>query len=138
MTANPYLTGNFAPVEDEVTATDLRVSGEIPRELNGRFLRIGPNPADNPDPDTHHWFLGTGMVHGLRLEDGNARWFKSRYVRDDIVVAAKGWPPVAGPTNELALGGGVTNTILFLMRARPWPWSRPEIYQWNWTMTWKL
>ena len=110
MIENPYLIGNFAPVEDELTVTDLRVTGEIPRELNGRLLRIGPNPVGSPDPDTHHWFLGSGMVHGLRLEDGKARWYKSRYVRDDMVAAEKGWPPVSGPTNELTLGGGLANT----------------------------
>lgn len=110
MTANPYLSGNFAPLSDELTALDLEVTGEIPRELNGRLLRIGPNPVDNPDPATHHWFLGSGMVHGLRLEDGQARWFKSRYVRDDKVVAALGGPPVAGPRGSQQLGEGVANT----------------------------
>ena len=27
---NPYLEGNFAPVTEEVTATDLQVEGELP------------------------------------------------------------------------------------------------------------
>ena len=36
------------------------------------------------------------MVHGVRLRDGRAEWYRSRFVRDDEVVAAKGWPPVAG------------------------------------------
>ena len=49
MSENPYLSDNFAPVEEEVTAFDLDVTGEIPRELAGRLLRIGPNPID-PDP----------------------------------------------------------------------------------------
>ena len=109
MTANPYLAGNFAPLEDEISADALSVIGEIPRELNGRLLRIGPNPID-PDPATHHWFLGSGMVHGLRLREGRAEWFRSRYVRDDRVVAAKHWPPVAGPVGSLQLGEGVANT----------------------------
>lgn len=109
MSENPYLSGNFGPVEDELTALDLDVTGEIPRELEGRFMRIGPNPI-NPDPAHHHWFLGNGMVHGLRLRDGRAEWYKSRYVRDDEVTEAKGWPPVAGPTPEFQLGAGVANT----------------------------
>ena len=109
MSSNPYLAGNFAPVEDELTAFDLSVSGEIPQELNGRFLRIGPNPIA-ADPDNYHWFSGSGMAHGLRLRDGKAEWFRSRYVRDDNVVAAKDWPPVAGPKGEFSLGAGVANT----------------------------
>ena len=41
---NPWLAGNFAPVDQEVTLTDLTVRGELPEALRGRFLRIGPNP----------------------------------------------------------------------------------------------
>ena len=35
---NPYLQGNFGPVDGELTSTDLKVTGEIPAELNGRLL----------------------------------------------------------------------------------------------------
>ena len=60
-----YLTGNFAPVREEVDVQDLPVDGEIPHDLEGRLLRIGPNPVVDPDPATYHWFTGSGMVHGL-------------------------------------------------------------------------
>lgn len=108
MSANPYLSGNFAPVHEETTAFDLPVQGEIPRSLRGRLLRIGPSPLD-PDPQTHHWFLGNGLVHGVRLEDGRAEWYRSRFVRDDQVVALRGGDPVPGPANQ-GPGGGVANT----------------------------
>ena len=85
--ANRYLQGNFAPVTDEVTAFDLPVTGEIPDHLDGRYLRIGPNPRlDGPgavDPDSYHWFIGAGMAHGLRIADGSARWYRNRRVRPD-------------------------------------------------------
>ncbi|MCU1654955.1 MAG: carotenoid cleavage dioxygenase, partial [Pseudonocardia sp.] len=42
--ANPYLAGNFAPVREELTVTDLTVTGHIPEHLDGRYLRNGPNP----------------------------------------------------------------------------------------------
>ena len=45
-----------------------------------------------PDPQTYHWFTGTGMVHGVRLRDGKAEWYRNRFVRDDDVTATKGWP----------------------------------------------
>ena len=41
---NRYLEGSMAPVADEVTAVDLPVTGTIPEELEGRWLRNGPNP----------------------------------------------------------------------------------------------
>jgi carotenoid cleavage dioxygenase-like enzyme len=109
MSSNPYLAGNFGPVEDELTSFDLPVTGEIPPELSGRLLRIGPNPVA-ADPANYHWFTGNGMAHGLRLRDGKAEWYRSRYVRDGEVVAAKGWDPVSGPLPEFPLDEGVANT----------------------------
>jgi carotenoid cleavage dioxygenase-like enzyme len=77
---NHYLAGNFAPVEQELTAFDLPVTGEIPAELEGRWLRNGPNPDSPVDAKMHHWFLGNGMVHGVRLRGGKAEWYRNRYV----------------------------------------------------------
>jgi len=109
MSENPYLSGNFAPVDDERSDTALQVTGKIPRELSGRLLRIGPNPVA-ADPATYHWFTGNGMVHGVRLREGRAEWYRRRYVRDDEIVATKGGPPVPGPRPSFELGGGGANT----------------------------
>lgn len=77
--ATPFhLQGNFAPVREELSATDLEVIGEIPRELRGLFVRNGANPVTGKSA---HWFLGNGMLHGIRLEDGRASWYRNRYVR---------------------------------------------------------
>ena len=66
--ANPYLVGNFAPVDREVEACSLEVTGTIPEWLEGRYLRNGPNPTRSQLADADlHWFLGSGMVHGIRL-----------------------------------------------------------------------
>lgn len=103
-----HLEGNYAPVDKEVTAIDLDVTGAIPEELNGRLLRIGPNPFDGA---SGHWFTGTGMVHGLRLEEGRAAWYRNRYVRGDRVAEAKGWPVVEGPRHGMGDGNANTNVI---------------------------
>ncbi|MFZ9165914.1 MAG: carotenoid oxygenase, partial [Ilumatobacteraceae bacterium] len=42
--SNPFLAGNLAPVDVETTAFDLQVTGKLPDELTGRYLRNGPNP----------------------------------------------------------------------------------------------
>jgi carotenoid cleavage dioxygenase-like enzyme len=78
--ANPYLNANYGPVDVESTITDLKITGTIPRELNGRFLRNGPNPTGEIDTEAYHWFTGQGMVHGLRLEEGSAQWYRNRYI----------------------------------------------------------
>jgi carotenoid cleavage oxygenase len=72
--ANPYLENEFAPLRMEYTLTDLEVAGEIPDYLDGRYLRNGPNPIGEIDPDLYHWFLGDAMIHGVRLRDGKAQW----------------------------------------------------------------
>lgn len=87
---NPFLQGNYGPVPEELTATSLEIVGELPDELNGLFVRNGPNPLDVHDPAKHHWFIGDGMVHGVRLSDGNAIWYRNRYVKTDRVAALTG------------------------------------------------
>ncbi|MEU4251146.1 carotenoid oxygenase family protein [Amycolatopsis sp. NPDC026612] len=84
---NKFLEGNFAPVSREHTITDLAVTGRIPDFLDGRYLRNGPNPLSEVDPEAYHWFMGDGMVHGVRLRDGQAEWYRNRWVRNPSVAA---------------------------------------------------
>lgn len=76
---NPYLLGVYAPVQDEVTADELTVIGQIPADLNGVYLRNGPN-ARFPMKGRYHWFDGDGMVHAVHFENGRAR-YRNRWVR---------------------------------------------------------
>ncbi|AZG44540.1 carotenoid oxygenase family protein [Gordonia insulae] len=94
-----YVSGPYAPVADEITAVDLPVEGELPAELNGRYVRNGPNPADvgSLDLRAHHWFVGDGMVHGVRLRDGRAEWYRNRFVGSAKMSAARGLPDIPGP-----------------------------------------
>jgi len=94
-----FLEGSFAPVEEEITAFGLPVTGQLPAELNGRYLRNGPNPLGLDDPN-YHWFLGAGMVHGVRLRDGKAEWYRNRWVRSKAVAAAHDQPWPGGPVHE--------------------------------------
>ena len=87
---NPYLEDFLAPVSTEVTAHDLPVTGHIPEHLDGRYLRNGPNPAAQVDPAVYHWFSGDGMVHGVALRGGQARWYRNRWVRSLSLCAAIG------------------------------------------------
>ena len=98
-TENPYLNGNYAPVREEITALDLEITGTVPQYLDGRYLRIGPNPIADPDPARYHWFVGDGMAHGLRLCDGDAQWYRNRWVRSADVARKLGETWRGGPTN---------------------------------------
>ena len=111
---NKWLQGPYAPIAGDVTATELTVEGTLPAELEGRYLRNGPNPIGPVDPATHHWFTGDGMVHGVRLGDGRADWYRARMVRSTAVSEALGEEPAPGErhggfdtanTNVIGLGG---------------------------------
>ena len=70
------------PVAAELTAVELPVTGAIPPALAGRFFRNGPNPK--PGSAASHPFVGDGMIHGVRLEGGRARWYRNRWVRTPV------------------------------------------------------
>ncbi|MFG2072860.1 carotenoid oxygenase family protein [Nonomuraea maritima] len=99
MTGSTPYRGGFAPVAEEVTAFDLAVTGRVPAELNGRYLRIGPNPLSLDDPSAGHLFLGEGMVHGVRLRDGRAEWYRNRWIRNASVAQRLGEKPRPGPVH---------------------------------------
>ena len=94
---NPYLMGIHEPLLSEATLTDIKVTGTIPAELDGRYIRIGPNPVTPPNPGLYHWFMGDGMVHGIRLKDGKALWYRNRWIRSCAVSEALGEPRAPGP-----------------------------------------
>jgi carotenoid cleavage dioxygenase len=107
---NRYLQGPFAPLQQEYTLTDLEVAGTIPDYLDGRYLRNGPNPIGEIDPDLSHWFIGDGMVHGVRIRDGKADWYRNRWVRSPNVAKELGEPPPDGHYGLYPLGAN-TNVI---------------------------
>ncbi len=76
--SNAYLSGNFAPVRSE-DDFELEVVGEIPAAIAGAFYRNGPNPQFEPRGH-YHWFVGDGMIHGVFVDGGKAR-YRNRYVR---------------------------------------------------------
>ena len=78
-----HLRGNGRPVTEERTLTALKVTGTIPAELDGRFVRNGANPFTGTSA---HPFFGDGMVHGIRLRDGKAEWYRNRYVQTPFIA----------------------------------------------------
>lgn len=111
---------NLAPIHEEYDKTDLRVVGELPRELNGTLYRNGANPQfDTPGA---HWFFGDGMLHAFRLENGRAS-YRNRWVRTPKWLAEHDAGralfgtfnrKLPGVPSSVTEDGGVANTnILF-------------------------
>ncbi|HEX3547527.1 MAG TPA: carotenoid oxygenase family protein [Mycobacterium sp.] len=104
---NRYLADEFAPLHKEYTLTDLEVIGTIPEYLDGRYLRNGPNPIGEVDPELYHWFVGDGMVHGIRIRAGKAEWYRNRWVRGPLAAMALGEQV---PDGHFAVSGIGANT----------------------------
>lgn len=82
-----WKVGNYPPVSKELTATALQVEGNIPPELSGLYLRNGPNAWQG---SSEHFFMGDGMLHGVRIEAGRASWFRNRYVQTPMLYEEPG------------------------------------------------
>jgi carotenoid cleavage dioxygenase-like enzyme len=97
-TASWWERGNFAPVTAETTAHALPVEGALPPELDGLYVRNGSNPRS----PAGHWFVGEGMVHGVRLRGGRAEWYRNRFVRTPVYEQGELPPGPPGYANGYA------------------------------------
>lgn len=76
---NKLLEGVFKPWCAESTINDLIVIGEVPNELNGAFLRNGPNPQ-YVFSEKYHFFNGDGMIHAIYFKDGQVS-YQNKWIR---------------------------------------------------------
>ncbi|MBL8554342.1 MAG: carotenoid oxygenase family protein [Phenylobacterium sp.] len=76
---HPYMTGAWTPTHEEWDATDMPVIGEIPKDLDGIYLRNTENPVHHPI-GLYHPFDGDGMIHAVGFQDGKAS-YRNRFVR---------------------------------------------------------
>ncbi len=115
-TSSPYLEGVFKPVH-ETEIKQFNIQGQIPDQLNGLYVRIGPNPMRVKAEQTHHWFIGDGMVHGIKISNGQVNWFKSKYVETDSIQKVKQQQPKAGFRRG---SGDIVNTNIFYHANKLW------------------
>ncbi|MDA8949296.1 carotenoid oxygenase family protein [Pseudomonadales bacterium] len=101
-----WLRDNFAPTFKERTVSDLKVIGQIPESLQGTLLRNGANPQNG---ESAHWFLGNGMLHGVRIEAGQAKWYRNRYVKTPLYLKPDG--DVMDGLGDMTMSAANTNVI---------------------------
>ena len=101
-----WLRDNFAPTFEERTESDLKVIGQIPESLQGTLLRNGANPQSG---ESAHWFLGNGMLHCVRIEAGQAKWYRNRYVKTPLYLKPDG--DVMDGLGDMTMSAANTNVI---------------------------
>jgi carotenoid cleavage dioxygenase-like enzyme len=84
VTHHAHLTGVFAPQREEVDVADLKIVGDLPDDLNGSYLRNGPNPRFDPIGSFVFPLDGDGMVHRISIAGGQAS-YSNRFVRTPMV-----------------------------------------------------
>jgi carotenoid cleavage dioxygenase-like enzyme len=85
---DPHLSGNFLPVAREADAANLPViSGRIPRDLSGAYMRNGPNPLFKPIYYAYP-MDGDGMIHAVYFDNGQAR-YRNRFVKTSGFVTER-------------------------------------------------
>lgn len=100
---DPGVSGFMRPVRFEGEINNLEVIGEIPKEINGTFYRVMPEPQfpafvpNDPVCSTElssykfdadkvsQWFNGDGNIGAFRFKDGHVD-FKQRYVKTEKFV----------------------------------------------------
>ena len=86
---HPYMNGPWAPVHEEVTATfkngDAEVTGEIPGDISGVYIRNTENPIHEP-LGIYHPFDGDGMLHNMVFNNGCAE-YRNRFVQTKGFIA---------------------------------------------------
>ncbi|MGB7370886.1 carotenoid oxygenase family protein [Erythrobacter sp.] len=83
---HPYMSGPWTPLHEEVDVDELQViEGEVPRDLDGIYLRNTENPVHQP-LGRHHPFDGDAMIHQVSFRDGKVS-YRNRFVRTHCFTA---------------------------------------------------
>jgi len=79
---NFFLDGNFSPVAEERDTDEMEVIGTIPDDLQGHFLRVGPNPVYAFSEAAYHTSDGDGMIHAIEFSGGQVR-YRNRFIQSE-------------------------------------------------------
>ncbi|TKA62079.1 hypothetical protein B0A55_11614 [Friedmanniomyces simplex] len=101
---HPYLSGNFAPIQQTLPLTPCTHTGTIPAELaDGQYVRNGSNPVSNEDLGRDaHWFDGDGMLAGVLFRRDEATGkiepeFVNQYILTDLYLSTLSSPRLRVP-----------------------------------------
>ena len=115
-TDNPFLNGAFTPNFNEYDADtrSLTVIGEIPRDLDGLYIRNTHNQV-HESMGVYHPLDGDGMLHAVHFHDGQAT-YRNRFVRTTGFLAEQAaqrslWPGLIEPERASRRGWGAMGAM---------------------------
>ena len=85
---SPYNYYGYEPVKDELRHVPLSVTGMIPKDLTGVYLRNGTNTQFDKTHQYLHCFNGAGMLHQVQFLNGTAT-YSNTYIRTPVYEAEK-------------------------------------------------
>jgi carotenoid cleavage dioxygenase len=96
----PALNGNNAPVNREDVFTEMEIIGLVPRDLNGLYVRNGPNAYFPPDW-RYHAYDGDGMLHAVQFQNGRVtyrnRWVETSALQEEKAAGQALWKGIKEP-----------------------------------------
>ena len=78
--ASVYNVRGYQPVNAELSQLPVRVTGQIPKDLEGVYLRNGTNMQFEKTHIWLHAFNGAGMLHEVQIRNGAAT-YSNTYIR---------------------------------------------------------
>lgn len=111
---NKILNGNFGRILEDGQQYELAkiTKGEVPKDLNGVYLRNGPNAKYHADNGRGHFFDGDSMIHGIRIKDGKAYYCNRTTKTDKVLAEMKQGAPVFIRIGELFNSAGLAKMLL--------------------------
>ncbi|MBR1301127.1 carotenoid oxygenase family protein [Bradyrhizobium sp. AUGA SZCCT0042] len=81
-----YNVTGYKPVKTELSQVPVPVTGQIPSDLEGVYLRNGTNTQFDVTHVKIHAFVGAGMLHQIQFRNGAAT-YSNTYIRTPRFVA---------------------------------------------------
>ncbi|KAM8927666.1 carotenoid-cleaving dioxygenase, mitochondrial-like [Pelodytes ibericus] len=72
----------FETVTEHVTPVPTKITGTIPKWINGSLLRNGPGRFEFGNDKYNHWFDGMALMHQFKIENGSVT-YKSKFLESD-------------------------------------------------------
>ncbi|XP_078538128.1 carotenoid-cleaving dioxygenase, mitochondrial-like isoform X1 [Lissotriton helveticus] len=72
----------FQSVEETPESIPTKITGDVPKWINGSLLRNGPGKFEFGNDKYNHWFDGMALMHQFRIEDG-AVTYMSKFLQSD-------------------------------------------------------